>query len=378
MSQATGHRLSVRLAGLGAAIALTAGSAVLATLPAQAHGVSVGDVTPTARAKAKQVLSPRLAAHAKAKRLTSLPKAPKVALTDANRGDVATVASAQQGATITVSVGTAYAGKKVSVWLFSSPKLAYKGVADSAGLISAVLPVNARPGTHKVVVFSGRTLVGWTDLQVTAVPISNLKAPSIQGKVLTGYTVKAKPGTWTPAKVTLSYQWSLDGVDVAKATRKAYTVKLSDLGKALSVTVTASRKGTDPVSVTSAPVTVTQLTFTNVTVPTIQTKAFGSKSFKKAWFGHKSHIRCAFGGQVLQVTRGDWSVKGLTFRYAWSIDGQVVKTTKSPTYKPRTADVGKQLTVTVTATKKGYAPVSVTTAPVTIQAVKAPAVSTGR
>ncbi len=342
MSQAIGHRMTARLVSIGVGVALSAGALAASTAPAAA---TVPQVVPAAGTSsyAKPVVKSVKKHYAKAYK--KLPKAPRISLTDANRGSVSTVPSAMQGATIPVMVGAAYANATVKVWLFSSPRLAYYGTVAADGNIQVVLPMNAKPGTHKLAVFTkGKALIGWAPLEVTARPITNLAAPSIVGKALTQYVVKAKAGSWSPKPVKLSYRWSVDGTPIERATKKTYKIKLSDLGKALTVTVTATRKGTAPVSVTSAPVTVTQKALTNVTAPTLVKK--GSKVLAK---------------------HGSWSTKGLKFTYSWSVDGSFVKSTRSPVYKPRSGDAGKQLTVTVTAYKRGYQLVSVMSAPFTIQ-----------
>ena len=341
MSQAIGHRMTARLLSIGVGVALSVGALAATTAPAAAapQALPAAGTSSSAKPVVKSVKKHYAKAYKK------LPRAPRITLTDANRGSVTTVATAMQGATIPVMVGTAHANATVKVWLFSSPRLAYYGTVAADGNIQVRLPVNAKPGTHKLAVFTkGKALLGWAPLQITALPITNVTAPSIVGRPLTQYVVKAKAGSWSPKPVKLTYRWALDGTPISRATKKTYKIKLSDLGKALTVTVTASRRGTAPVSVTSAPVTVTQKALTNLTAPTLVKK----------------------GSKVL-ARHGSWSAKGLKFTYSWSLDGSFVKSTRSPVYKPRSGDAGKQLVVTVTAYKRGYQIVSVASAPFTIQ-----------
>jgi len=87
----------------------------------------------------------------------------------------------------------------------------------------------------------------------------NLVPPSIKGKPFVGATVKANRGVWEAAptvKLKYSYQWNLDGVAIPKATKPTYKIRSGDLGRTLTVTVTASANGFDPVSATSAGRTV--------------------------------------------------------------------------------------------------------------------------
>ena len=118
-------------------------------------------------------------------------------------------------------------------------------------------------GRHKVAVTSDDDqLIGWDDLAVGAPGDAavNVVPPSIRGTAVVGAKLKADRGTWSVArkvKLTYSYQWNLDGQPIRKATSASYRVQPGDVGKELTVTVTVRAKRLQPVSATSAPVTVT-------------------------------------------------------------------------------------------------------------------------
>lgn len=76
--------------------------------------------------------------------------------------------------------------------------------------------------------------------------------PTISGKARVGRTLTAKPGTWTPADVTIGYQWLRGGKTISGATGVAYKLKKADRGKRISVRLRASRSGYLPASATSA------------------------------------------------------------------------------------------------------------------------------
>ncbi|MDR1799724.1 MAG: FIVAR domain-containing protein, partial [Bifidobacteriaceae bacterium] len=80
----------------------------------------------------------------------------------------------------------------------------------------------------------------------------------ITGTPEVGATVTADAGTWTPAGVALSYQWSLNGVPVAGATGTTYVPKAADAGKTLTVTVTGTAPDHHPATETSPGVKVTE------------------------------------------------------------------------------------------------------------------------
>ena len=56
-----------------------------------------------------------------------------------------------------------------------------------------------------------------------------------------GQTLTATSGTWTPSDGTYAYQWLAGGSPIVGATTSSYTVVAGDVGKTLSVRVTASQ-----------------------------------------------------------------------------------------------------------------------------------------
>ncbi|KQX05616.1 MULTISPECIES: endo-1,4-beta-xylanase [unclassified Leifsonia] len=98
----------------------------------------------------------------------------------------------------------------------------------------------------------GRLVAG-----VVAPPVApvNTAPPIITGRALVGSRLSATPGTWDTEGLTFSYQWQADGVDIPKASEARYTVRKGDAGRALTVTVTASKEGMTSATATSAAVT---------------------------------------------------------------------------------------------------------------------------
>ncbi len=184
-------------------------------------------------------------------------------LVDDTRGPVRAPEAARQGETITVKVGAGRAGETVHVWLFSDPVLLGSPTVSASGRVTVQLPADTAVGRHKVAVTSDDDqLIGWDDLAVGAPGDAavNVVPPSIRGTAVVGAKLKADRGTWSVArkvKLTYSYQWNLDGQPIRKATSASYRVQPGDVGKELTVTVTVRAKRLQPVSATSAPVTVT-------------------------------------------------------------------------------------------------------------------------
>lgn len=77
--------------------------------------------------------------------------------------------------------------------------------------------------------------------------------PRIAGKAKVGKTLRAKPGSWSPAGVALDYRWLRDGKQIGGATGSTYTLRRVDRGKRISVRVTGSAPDYLPASATSPP-----------------------------------------------------------------------------------------------------------------------------
>ncbi len=72
-----------------------------------------------------------------------------------------------------------------------------------------------------------------------AAPV-NVEAPTVTGTATLNRTLQATPGTWDPADVTTTFQWLRDGEPIQGATSQTYRVQRADLGRVLSVRVTAT------------------------------------------------------------------------------------------------------------------------------------------
>ena len=88
-------------------------------------------------------------------------------LTDATRGSVDAPASVAPGQTVTISVGTQYAGDTVWVWLHSTPISLGAHVVSAAGTVTVTLPAGVAPGEHRLVVLDADgNVIGWTEVTV--------------------------------------------------------------------------------------------------------------------------------------------------------------------------------------------------------------------
>jgi hypothetical protein len=81
--------------------------------------------------------------------------------------------------------------------------------------------------------------------------ISPTAAPTISGTATVRKTLTARTTGWMPS-VTFSYQWLRNGAPIAGATSSRYKLKSADKRKRISVQVTATRSGYNPVTLTSS------------------------------------------------------------------------------------------------------------------------------
>jgi len=163
-------------------------------------------------------------------------------------------------------------------------------------------------------------------------------APGIAGTAQYEQTLTAVPGAWTPADVTLSYQWLRNGVPVTDDSPANITHRLSsldDIGRGFSVRVTGTRVGSTPVSMISATTPpVAAGTLQNVSRPTIT----GTAKYGEKLTGHI----------------GRWSRTIHDFDYRWLRDGRPIGGAAGRHYRVRSADVGAKLTFRVTARRSGF------------------------
>jgi subtilisin family serine protease len=92
-----------------------------------------------------------------------------------------------------------------------------------------------------------------------AAPVLALRegsAVTVSGTPTVGKKLTAKPGDWNARGVTYAFQWLRDGVAVEGADEKTYKLGSSDAGHRFQVRVTASAKGYQDGSATSAPTAV--------------------------------------------------------------------------------------------------------------------------
>ena len=162
----------------------------------------------------------------------------------------------------------------------------------------------------------------------------NTEAPSIEGTAQVGVPLSATKGAWSP-KATVSYQWVVDGELVPDATESTFTPRPQDIGKRVTVEVTATRTGYLAASV-SSPESAPTLAgvMKNHRAPVVS--------------GH------AVVGRTLSTTDGSWSITPDSFDYQWYAGHHAIDGATHATYVVSPAEAGHKIHVVVTAKHEGY------------------------
>jgi hypothetical protein len=189
------------------------------------------------------------------------------------------------------------------------------------------------------------TLTVTSDPVTVGVPAIVPDSVTISGTPTVGNYLQATTGWWTPAPVTMSYQWTRDRIDIAGATSEVYLLTGADAGKVISVAVTGTKENY-PATTAAASTAVVAPGIITSTQPTISGPA-------------------EVAG-ILTANASFWGPDPISYTYQWKRDGAAITGATSKTYLVSPNDGTKQITVAVTGTKTGYTPVTVMSEAVTV------------
>jgi hypothetical protein len=154
-----------------------------------------------------------------------------------------------------------------------------------------------------------------------------------------GPQVSAPSGTgivWNQPDVTTTYQWLRNGSAISGATTLSYSLATTDLGKEISLRATGKKSGfQDVVAVSNAVVASAGGALQATVQPTI--------------------TGTPLSGSTLKVAPGTWSQPLPTFKYQWLRNGASIPNATSTSYRLTPEDAGKNVGVTVLASKTGFA-----------------------
>ncbi|NTG07145.1 hypothetical protein [Rhizobium rhizogenes] len=197
-----------------------------------------------------------------------------------------------------------------------------------AGAMGGTATLN--PDTASAEIIGIYTSGGSATVETLTAP-ANTALPTISGTARVGQVLTASPGTWSgnPAP-TFTYQWQRGTTNISGATSATYTAVTADAGQTLRVVVTATNSQGNASANSAATAAVTQIP-ANTVLPAI--------------------TGTAQVGQTLTATNGTWTGSPTpTYTRQWKADGADISGATATTYVPVSGDVGKVITVTVTAT----------------------------
>lgn len=181
----------------------------------------------------------------------------------------------------------------------------------------------------------GSTGNTWRQFTVSGKPVAN-QAPILSGSGEVGSTLTVQAPTWTPSDVTERWEWLRNNAPIDGATDTTYELTSADLGRQIRLRVTASKPGYADGITLSEPVTVV---------------AGGAPQASPA-------VHISGNGKVgttLTSTPPVWDAPVATEAYQWYREDTKILGATGRSYVVQTDDVGRQLTLQVTATRVGYA-----------------------
>ena len=234
------------------------------------------------------------------------------------------------------SVGLAYQWYRGDAKISGATRPTYAITVADAGSALRVRVVGVKRMHTTTVRFSASTAT------VPLLQLSATPTPTLSGKASVGQRLTATAGTWSPAPVTLAYQWYRGTTKIGGATDASFTITDREAGSSLKVAVTATKTGYVSVTRTSAP---------SATVPKLLT-------------GPTPTIAgTAKVGSVLTARPGTWAPAKVALSYQWYRGASAIKGATKARYLLHTSEVGQPITVTVTGRLGGYSSVTRTATP---------------
>lgn len=162
----------------------------------------------------------------------------------------------------------------------------------------------------------------------------NLVLPTVRGVPRVDATLSVPQSTWFPSGASLTYQWRSAGIAIPGATGTTYRPRAADVGKLVTVRITASKPGHTS---TSAFASATDVVARGVL-------RLGSTAVVRGTL--------RVGSRLVAVPPA--TTPGAYRSYRWLRDGSPVRGATSSSYRLVKADRGRRVAVRITLTRPGY------------------------
>ena len=169
--------------------------------------------------------------------------------------------------------------------------------------------------------------------------------PKVLGSGVVGTLVAVDAGVWD-SEAKLSYQWFRGPDPIFQERLMTHVVSREDVGKPLSVEVSAAKPGYKSITMHSEPISAKLLTFTNPTQPKLA-------GVPKA-------------GNSLKVITSNWG-GATSISYKWLLDGKTLIGQNGSTLRILSKFKGHAIGAIVTQTCNACQTVSLTSAKLTIR-----------
>jgi len=177
-------------------------------------------------------------------------------------------------------------------------------------------------------------LAGVLAAPAAAADVVNVSPPQIAGTAMFDRLLRADPGVWEPADVTVAYRWLRDGEPIRGARESSHRLRLGDIGHRISVRVTATdAEGASAQAVSEPTAKVVRAPLVNRRAPEV--------------IGVQRYTRS------VTATPGRWSAEPSRVRYQWLRSGRPIRGATKARYRFVPRDVGRSIRVRVTAVAPG-------------------------
>lgn len=216
-------------------------------------------------------------------------------------------------------------------------RFSYVPTESDQGANLAVAVTGTKSGFRSVTRISQPSLIAYSLLQ-----FSSIAAVQIKGDPQVGSTLTANVASWGVTGIKFQYQWFANGVSIPGASTSTLKLADSQANQLISLVVTGQKtgyqtesRGSLPVGPVQSSATASLLQFLNPTEPQVS--------------GNLTP------GALLTATTQAWDA-GVTYAWQWYRNGKPIPGATNITYLVQSEDTDKQITVSVSGSKSGYAP----------------------